>query len=355
MNDIDLYISVLLKFLTASLLLERIIEFFDKALTLIGLSIGKRSQLMKLADIPLDDKEQRLHTLKKVLIVQTAGIIIGTLICYFSGLGLLKELKLINGTATNWWDVLLSGIFISGGSEPIHQLINFLKGHKEQLKLENEKKAQQLKQQSTLQIAKPGSKIGITYDGGLYSKQPGHGLRKSNPKYIVIHHSGTSTKATFEEVVNKEKQERKNSRGTYRLDPSFHAVITYDGAIHNYCRWDSIGWHVAKGPRVSNANSLGLCFVGNFHNRATGKKKPSEEQIEAGAKLLALWRILYDIEEKNVLRHSDVRRGRIVCPGENFPMERLVAKSTQWIKTWRQDEEILKDIERFKKLRYIYV
>lgn len=127
---------------------------------------------MKLADIPLDDKEQRLHTLKKVLIVQTAGIIIGTLICYFSGLGLLKELKLINGTATNWWDVLLSGIFISGGSEPIHQLINFLKGHKEQLKLENEKKAQQLKQQSTLQIAKPGSKIGITYDGGFTRKNP---------------------------------------------------------------------------------------------------------------------------------------------------------------------------------------
>ncbi len=355
MNEIDLYISVLLKFLTASLLLERIIEFFDKALSLIGISLGKRAQLMKLAEIPLDEKEQNKHTLKKILIVQTAGIIIGTIICYFSHLGLLKELKLIDASTTNWWDVLLSGIFISGGSEPIHQLINFLKGHKEQLKAESEKKALQVVEQNPLQISKPGDKIGITYEGGLYPEKPGHGLRKTNPKYIVIHHSGTSTKATFEEVVNKEKQERKNARGSYRLDPSFHAVITFDGTIHNYCRWDSIGWHVAKGPRVSNANSLGLCFVGNFQNRSSGKSKPSEEQIETGSKLLALWRILYDIEEKNVVRHSDVRRGRIVCPGENFPMDRLVAKSTQWIKTWQQDETALKDIERFKKLRFIYV
>ncbi len=355
MSEIDLYISVLLKFLTASLLLERIIEFFDRLLTLFGVSFGKKSALLRLADIPLTPKEESDRTLKKVLIVQTAGILIGTAICYFSGLGLLKELKLISSNQQNWWDTLLSGIFISGGSEPIHQLINFLKGHKDQLQAQNRKTAQKLAVNAEAGTQLPGQKIGITYQGGLYPNQAGHGLRKTNPSYIVVHHSGTSHRAKFEDVVKKEKQQRTNKRGSYRLDPSFHSVITYDGGIHHYCRWDSIGWHVAKGPRVSNANSLGLCFVGNFHNRGNGKHKPSEAQIEAGARLLALWRLLYNIEEKNVVRHSDVRRGKVICPGENFPMERLVAKSTQLIKQWQQDPEILQDIERFKKQRYIYV
>ncbi|WP_457566059.1 N-acetylmuramoyl-L-alanine amidase [Caldithrix abyssi] len=355
MNEIDLYISVLLKFLTASLLLERVIEFFDKFLTLIGVASGKKNLLMRLADIPFSYDEQSQRTLKKVLLVQTAGIIIGTAICYFSGLGILKELKLVDSVHSRWFDILLSGIFISGGSEPIHQLINFLKGHKEQLAATNLKKMQEIGRLSSVNLQRPGQKIGITYQGGLYPDRPGHGLRKANPSYIVIHHSGTSTKASFEDVVNKEKQERKNARGAYRLDPSFHSVITYDGVIHNYCRWDSIGWHVAKGPRVSNANSLGLCFVGNFRNRSSGKNKPSEQQIEAGARLLALWRYLYDIEEKNVVRHSDVRRGKIICPGENFPMERLVARSTQLLKSWKQDDTILKELEQFKKQRYIYV
>ncbi len=359
MTEIDLYISVLLKFLAASILLERVLEFFDKIFTLIGIGAGRKTQLLRLADIRLDEEKESKRVLKKMIIMQTIGIIAGIGICYVSGLGILKELKLIGSAGVRWWDIVLSGILISGGSEPIHQLINFLKGHKDQLSQRALEIRQKAFTKTSDQRRLPGHSIGIVYQGGLYPDRPGHGLRKINPKFIVIHHSGTSPGASFEDVVKKEKQERTNVRGSYTLDPSFHSVITFDGEYHHYCRWDSVGWHVAKGPRVSNVNSLGLCFVGNFQirlsNNPNGKNRPSEEQIETGAKLIALWRILYDIEEQNIVPHSAVRRGRIICPGENFPLERLIAKSTQLIREWKKNPKIMADIERFKKQRFIYV
>ncbi len=358
MAVVDLYIAVLLKFLAASVLLERILEFFDHFLSLIGLGLGSKAQLLRLADLPAGTADDKNRLIKKAFIMQSAGIVLGVGICYFSQLTLLRELKLVPTGALLWWDVLLSGIFISGGSEPIHQLINFLKGHQEALK------AQKVRLQNMLvanlpQQTLPGERIGITYQGGLYPDKPGHGLRKVNPQYIVIHHSGTSPTASFEDIVRQEQKERRNARGSYRLDPSFHSVITSDGQHHHYCRWDSVGWHVARGNRISNANSLGLCFVGHFQSRRKDvpdlKNRPTEAQLESGARLIALWRWLYAIPEQNVVPHSAVQRGRVYCPGDNFPLERLIAKSTQILKKWQQDPFIQEDLERFKKQRFIYV
>ncbi len=358
MASIDLYMAVLLQFLAASVLLERILEFFDKTLSLIGLSLGRKTQLLRLANLNEDIYEEKKRLLKKAFIMQSAGIILGLGICYFSQLGLLKELKLVSSGPLRWWDVLLSGIFISGGSEPIHQLINFLKGHQEALKEQN-RRLQIAASQNTPSQALPGKKIGITYQGGLYPNKPGHALRKMNPQYIVIHHSGTSSRATFEEIVRLEQKERRNARGTYKLDPSFHSVITYDGRYHHYCRWDSVGWHVAGGNRISNANALGLCFVGNFQTRHKDvpdlKKRLSESQLETGARMVALWRFLYDIPEQNVVAHRAVQRGRVACPGDHFPLERLIAKSTQILKSWQNDVALQEDLKRFKKQRYLYV
>ncbi len=355
MNNIELYVIVLTKFLTASLLLERIIEFFDRIFRILGLSLGFKQTLFRFAGVPISVEQQRKNLLKKVFLIQTAGIGIGIGICFYTRLGLLNELGLLKSSSYAWFDFVLSGVFISGGSEPIHQLINFLKGQKETLKQVAVEKQNRLSVQNVKKFTPPGQTIGIQYRGGLTPEIPGHGLRKANPEYVVLHHSATPITATFEDVVKKEKRLRKNARGSYTLDPSFHSVITFDGKIHNYCRWDSIGWHVARGSVISNLNSLGLCFVGNFQNRGSGRARPSSEQIESGARLLALWRWLYQIPENNIVPHSAVRAGKIVCPGENFPVELVVAKSTQILNSWKENPEILEDLEKFKKQRYIYV
>lgn len=352
MTEFEIYLSALFKFLAASLLVERVLELFDQLYSFFGITGGNKKALIRLTGKRLSESGEKKRKLLKMFIMQTVAFVAGILICYYSGLGVAKEFQLISAKTLQWWDVFLAGVFISGGSEPIHQLINFLKSHKDNLK-EQRQELEKKQEVSDVAEAEDGfPAIGISYNGGLYPNIPGHGLRKVDPYYIVLHHSMTGENASFEQVVAAEKKERQNAQGSYTLDPSFHCVITRDGKYHNYCRWDSVGWHVARGPRISNSNSLGLCLVGNFHKT---KVKPSEEQIESAARVLALWRILYDIDEAHVVQHRTVKARHTVCPGNNFPFDRLVALSTKIQKQWQGDKKIKKEIERFKRLDYVYV
>ncbi len=363
MTVFETYLGVLGKFLAASLIVERFLEFLDKILSFLGLSVGRPGSLQRLLGLPVSGISEEERRLRKRLIMQTLGIAAGVGICYSGKLGVFTNLGIVSAGTPPLWDMILSGLLISGGSEPIHQLMTFVTEKKDQLK------AQRLELEAQQASGTPGNslvrfaKIKISYDGGLYPNTPGHGLRRANPKYIVIHHSKTSAKLSFQEIVEIEKKERSNDRGTYVLDPSYHCVITYDGKYHNYCRWDSVGWHVARGKRISNGNSLGICFVGDFdvpsdrqsNQRVANAKKPSEAQINTGARMIALWRILYGIEEKNVVPHSRVKANMPSCPGNNFPLDRLIAKSTHLMRQWQKDPQILKELEEFKKLNYIYV
>ncbi len=365
MAELEHFIAVLFKFLAASLIIERLLEYLDKLFYFGGLVGGSGNVLSALLGIRRTPEQEEKRRLRKMIVMQTFGFIGGVVICRQGHLGIFTQLGLISAQQAPWWDILLSGVLISGGSEPIHQMMSFLNEKKELVKKERLRaEAQQLTKAPQAASGGEFSHLGVAYSGGLYPDKAGHSLRKVNPKYIVLHHSGTSQRLSFEDIVRLEKTPRSNDRGTYTLDPSYHCVITYDGNYHNYCRWDSVGWHMARSPRVSNSNSLGLCLVGNFNlseeeknnQRKVNQRRPGERQIETAAKIIALWRILYDIGEQNVLQHYRSNRGaRGACPGNNFPFDRLVAKSTQIIKAWGKDERIQAEIEQFKKLKYIYV
>lgn len=363
MAEWEIYLSVLSKFLAASLIIERILEYLDKLFSFIGYASGNVGALIRLTRRQLSPAQEKKRVVNKMLLMQTTGIIGGVTICYFSRLGIARELGLLSQGATAWWDIVLSGVLISGGAEPIHSLINFVKGSKEKLKTERLQLEAQIITVDLPTVNQHTKSVGISYDGGLYPAKPGHGLRKIDPKYIVIHHSATRENKSFDEIVKIEQEVRSNIRGSYQLDPSFHCVITYDGRYHNYCRWDSVGWHVARGIQVSNSNALGLCFVGNFetrrviegHNDWDSNSRPSEGQIETGARIIALWRILYEIDEKGIVPHRLVKRGHTFCPGSNFPTDRLIAKSTQLVAQWQNDRQVMNEITRLKKQKYIYV
>lgn len=352
MSEFEIYLSALFKFLAASLLVERMLELFDQLYSFLGLTGGNKKALIRLTNKRLSAEQEKKRKRFKMFLMQTIAFGAGIIICYYSGLGVANEFHLISANTLQWWDIFLAGVFISGGSEPIHQLINFLKNHKDNLKGQRKELEKHQEISDAAESADDFPGLGLSYSGGLYPSKAGHGLRKVDPYYVVIHHTMTSENITFEEVVALEKKERQNVQGSYTLDPSFHCVITRDGKYHNYCRWDSVGWHVARGPRISNSNSLGLCFTGNFHKTNV---KPSEEQIETGARMLALWRILHDIDEAHIVQHRMVKERHTVCPGNNFPFDRLVALSTQIQKQWQADKKIQKEIVRFKKLEYVYV
>ncbi len=362
MTEFELYLNVLFQFLAASLIVERMLEYLDKFFNLIGFGAGRSGAVLRIIRSVRSPREEQRRRIKKMLIMQSIGILTGITVCKLGNLGIFHQLGL--GTqALTWWDVALSGILISGGSEPIHQMINFLNDHSDQLKVRRLELENEQPTVETIEKKSGFPHLGLEYHGGLDPKKPGHGLRKVNPKFIVIHHSSTDSRASFEDIVRLERKERRNEKGTYVLDPSYHCVITIDGQYHNYCRWDSVGWHVARGSRVSNANSLGLCFVGKFNlteeeklnQRIVNLRRPNEAQIETGAKVIALWRYLYDLGEVNIIAHSRVKRGHTDCPGNNFPFDRIVAKSTQILNQWKEDKVIRQELEQFKRLKYIYV
>jgi hypothetical protein len=116
------------------------------------------------------------------------------------------------------------------------------------------------------------------------------------------------------------------------------------GAIRNYhlsLGWTDIGYHagvelVTNGPNADyevlmgrpwdrpgahakdqNHDSLGICFIGNYDLTV-----PPEPMLIAGAKLIALWMRLFQIDEYGIYGHSDFSDKS--CPGTKFPLVDLI-------------------------------
>lgn len=77
--------------------------------------------------------------------------------------------------------------------------------------------------------------------------------------------------------------------------------------------WDVPGAHT-KGQ---NHDSLGICFVGNYDVIA-----PSEDMLMAGAKVIALWRKLFNIPSDQIFGHKSFADK--TCPGILFPLSLLI-------------------------------
>lgn len=321
-------LAVLIRLLVVSTIVERFLEIASQLWDLILHTKGL----------------QRADPGRKRVILQTAGVMLGTALSLVMGVAVFRMLG-IEGVPLAL-DILFTGILVGSGTEPVHSLIKFLEENKERVKREL---ATAKTPPETVRVEPKA--VGISYRGGLYPDRPGHGKRRANPTMIVYHHSGTSIDATFERIVQIEKERE--------LDPTYHCVVTKDGKYHNYCRWDSIGWH-AKGV---NAKSLGICVVGNFHTDPAspdsnadgrfGPKRPTEAQMDTAARVIALWMLLYDIPPDQIIPHRAVRNTD--CPGDNFPSEELVQRAIAYRDAWSQSEEALAEIRDFREKEGVYV
>ncbi len=281
---------------------------------------------------------------RKRVILQTAGVVLGTALSLSMGVAVFRMLG-IEGVPL-FLDILFTGILVGSGTEPIHSLIKFLEENKDKVKRQLEEA--EARPETTEVEAEA---IGISYHGGLYPERPGHGLRRENPSLIVYHHSATHQNTPFHRIVEIERERE--------LDPTYHCVVTADGKYHNYCRWDSVGWH-AKGV---NSKSLGICLVGNFHTNPAdplnnadggyGAKRPTEAQLDTAARVIALWTLLYGIPESNILPHREVRN--TTCPGDNFPVEDLLRRVRTYRETWAESDVAQAEIQELKGKEWVYV
>jgi LysM repeat protein len=132
-------------------------------------------------------------------------------------------------------------------------------------------------------------------------------------KNIVIHHSGTKV-GSGKNMDRYHREERHMENGL-----AYHFVIgngrgMRDGEIFVGRRWTAQldGGHLAI-PAL-NANSLGICLVGDF-----SKNRPTARQLDA---LEALCRALMRktrVTRENVTTHRLIHPRHTQCPGKRFP------------------------------------
>ena len=134
-------------------------------------------------------------------------------------------------------------------------------------------------------------------------------------KNIIAHHS--ATKNGNAKIFDTAHRRRGMENGL-----AYHFVIcngtngSYDGTVEVGARWlrQIKGGHVKS--KTYNANSIGICLVGNFET-----KHPSKKQIASLIELI-------DYLKNKTLRgrpkfkvHRELEQ--TVCPGKNFPVAKL--------------------------------
>jgi N-acetyl-anhydromuramyl-L-alanine amidase AmpD len=198
----------------------------------------------------------------------------------------------------------------------------------------------------------------VAYSGGVKpeSLEFTH-LRGAEPDLIVYHHTAMSSKVPFQGVVDEFLVNKGWQTG-------YHCVVMPDGAIKPFCRWDRTGNH-AQGL---NHRSLGLAFHGNFHTLNNdrysnfdgrfGFQKPTTAQLDAGARVVALWVHLYSTIDldfaSDILPHKTAMPGHTVCPGSNFPHEEFQEKVRFYHERWTRSAVAQQQIALFKQNPYVY-
>jgi hypothetical protein len=294
---------------------------------------------------------------------------------FAAGLGIILaeifNLKLIalflNTSVPHWADVMLTGIVIGGGSQPIHVLLRFLTTRKISTSEQPQPVKPEVEQavpETATPLAQPtGTQKDdsywqpIMYSGGVkpQSLEQYH-LRSQEPDLIVYHHTAMSSNVPFQGIVDEFLINKGWLTG-------YHCVVMPDGAIKPFCRWDRYGNH-AKGL---NQRSLGIAFHGNFHTLANdrysnhdgrfGFQKPTAVQLDAGARIVALWTHLYpNIQldfDMDILPHRTAMPGHTVCPGSNFPHAEFKEKVSFYYQTWEKPQA-QQQIALFKQKPFIY-
>ena len=140
-------------------------------------------------------------------------------------------------------------------------------------------------------------------------------MSKFIPKKVFLHHSLTKDSGTVSWGAIR-RYHTQTKKKPYK-DIGYHAggELVKSGPEVYYeilmgRMWDTPGAHV----RGANEDSLGLCFIGNFDLTI-----PTLAQLQAGAKVVSLWLLLFDLTIGDVHLHREYDPSKS-CPGELFSL-----------------------------------
>lgn len=142
--------------------------------------------------------------------------------------------------------------------------------------------------------------------------------KRAATKYIVLHHrAGNGDVDSIHQLHLKEGY----------TGIGYHFYIRKDGSVYRGRPINTMGAHCLG----SNANSIGICFEGNY----TREEMPTA-QIRAGQELIdSIKGVYFNLEVK---KHSDLYN--TACPGKNFPFKEVTAMPLKKPKDITLDEAI---------------
>lgn len=124
-------------------------------------------------------------------------------------------------------------------------------------------------------------------------------------KYIVLHCTATSQKATVQSILNYWKNKLK------WINPGYHFLIEADGTIHNLLPINK----VANGVTGYNSNSVHISYIGGIDDKGKGFDNRTPKQV------LSQLKLVIEMKEKfpsaQILGHRDFPNVNKECPSFN--------------------------------------
>jgi N-acetylmuramoyl-L-alanine amidase-like protein len=308
----------------------------------------------------------------RTLVLQLLGLAVGILLARFGDVRLFATFLPGDHTMPGWLDYVLTGVFVGGGSGPAHVLIQFISERKLTVPTAVVAAAEPAAAKAAAATSSVPTTLGgsggsdadwrdVPYEGGVDRGvlESVH-RRDQDPNLVVYHHTALSSDSTFEDVVGVIKS-RTDASGQHWLT-GYNCVILADGSIHAFCRWDRYGSHAVG----YNRRSLGIAFNGNFETNPTvpfsnpdgryGESRPTDVQLRAGARVVALWTFLYPIQldfAGSIIPHKQIASK--ACPGSNFPYDQFKQLVTFYRQRWEQTSSVMAAIAAFRLKPYLYV
>ena len=148
----------------------------------------------------------------------------------------------------------------------------------------------------------------------IEAPSPNFDGRTAPPSMLVLHYTGMKT--GLEALDRLRDPEAKVSS---------HYLVEEDGRVLRLVAEARRAWHAGvsfwRGRRNVNGDSIGIEIVNPGHE--FGYRAFPEPQVESVIALVADIRTRWDIEDRDVVGHSDIAPDRKDDPGELFPWKRL--------------------------------
>jgi N-acetylmuramoyl-L-alanine amidase len=150
----------------------------------------------------------------------------------------------------------------------------------------------------------------------LEAPSPNFDARTAPPSVLVLHYTGMPT---GEEALARLRDPE--------AKVSSHYVVEEDGRIFRLVAEERRAWHAGvsfwRGRRNLNGDSIGIEIVNPGHE--WGYRPFPDAQIAAVTALVGDIRGRWEIEDRDIVGHSDVAPARKDDPGELFPWKGLAA------------------------------